>query len=595
MKICPKCKGTYPDGFQYCPTDTEALLTTEEYTRMMTPAAPAAPVISGQMAGQSRPTVAEPSASENIQKIRGTEPLRPANGTGALPSTPENKPRSTAAPTQPIQQVTPPAPPRPTAASTSASIPLPPRVMAKGNAESLSFSIPEQGSLFSNLTTGITQFFRDFGKPKAKLKPGDTGDFQFLLDEQSLSSRLGGELAVAYQDFRRDPGTFVKETLRGEGNSKRRQALMQAGIALGLVVYAFIFTSMFLLALFGKKGALNISVVNYTNEVVARAKVTINDVTGRFNATFETNENGEVAIAKLAPGRYKVKVEGSDCDPQERDVEVISGDNAEQFKICPIDVAMIDATKPEAKAEKVPKEMQGKGGFTGGSKPKIEQAGGGGGGGMQRATPVSKGVPPKASLNPPVLLPNPEPPKVPKPSLPVVPTVLADPKALPQMKGPVGDLNGLPAPPSAGMGSGGSMGNTGKGGGAGDGDGQGYGPGRGMNAGGGDPRMGGGDPTGGSGGIVPISQVSTKPVLVYFEKAKYTEEARQNKIQGAVLVSVVINADGSIGAVRAVRGLPDGLTEKAIEAARRCKFRPATKNGVPVATRQTLEFSFSIY
>jgi TonB family protein len=560
---------------------------------MMTPAAPAAPVISGQMAGQARPT--EPSASENIQKIRGTEPLRPANGTGALPSTPENKPRNTAAPTQPIQQVTPPAPPRPAAASPSVSTPPPPKVTAKGNAESLSFSIPEQGSLFSNLTTGMTQFFRDFGKPKAKLKPGDTGDFQFLLDEQSLSSRLGGELTVAYQDFRRDPGTFVKETLRGEGNSKRRQALMQAGIALGLVVYAFIFTSMFLLALFGKKGALNVSVVDYANTAVSAAKVTINDVTGRFNATFETNENGEVAIAKLAPGRYKVKVEGSDCDPQERDVEVIGGDNAEQFKICPIDVAMIDATKPEAKAEKVPKEMQGKGGFTGGSKPKIEQAGGGGGGGMQRATPVSKGVPPKASLNPPVLLPNPEPPKVPKPSLPVVPTVLADPKALPQMKGPVGDLNGLPAPPSAGMGSGGGMGNTGKGGGAGDGDGQGYGPGRGMNAGGGDPRMGGGDSTGGSSGILPISQVSTKPVLVYFEKAKYTEEARQNKIQGAVLVSVVINADGSIGAVRAVRGLPDGLTEKAIEAAKRCKFRPATKNGVPVATRQTLEFSFNIY
>ncbi|MEK7832141.1 MAG: hypothetical protein AAB401_13695, partial [Acidobacteriota bacterium] len=37
MKTCPKCQQQYPNGFQYCPTDTELLLTTEEYVRRTAP------------------------------------------------------------------------------------------------------------------------------------------------------------------------------------------------------------------------------------------------------------------------------------------------------------------------------------------------------------------------------------------------------------------------------------------------------------------------------------------------------------------------------------------------------------------------------
>src|SRR5262245_52125612 len=33
MKICPKCQQQYPNGFQYCPSDTEILLTNEEFLR----------------------------------------------------------------------------------------------------------------------------------------------------------------------------------------------------------------------------------------------------------------------------------------------------------------------------------------------------------------------------------------------------------------------------------------------------------------------------------------------------------------------------------------------------------------------------------
>jgi hypothetical protein len=44
-----------------------------------------------------------------------------------------------------------------------------------------------------------------------------------------------------------------------------------------------------------------------------------------------------------------------------------------------------------------------------------------------------------------------------------------------------------------------------------------------------------------------------------------------------------------------VSGLPYGLTEQAIAAARQMKFEPALKNGVPVTSIKTVEFTFTLY
>jgi TonB family protein len=165
-------------------------------------------------------------------------------------------------------------------------------------------------------------------------------------------------------------------------------------------------------------------------------------------------------------------------------------------------------------------------------------------------------------------------------------TTYGDP-SLRMPKGPIGDPTGVPAPPSPGPGSGGGIGrNTGTG--VGGGIGGGAGPGRGGNAGGGDMDIGGGR------SIEPMTP-SLRPTILYREKAKYTEEARQNKIQGSVLLQVVFNINGSITDIKVIRGLPDGLTEKAIEAARKIRFNPAVKNGAPVSVRGTLDFAFNLY
>jgi TonB family protein len=86
-----------------------------------------------------------------------------------------------------------------------------------------------------------------------------------------------------------------------------------------------------------------------------------------------------------------------------------------------------------------------------------------------------------------------------------------------------------------------------------------------------------------------------RPTILYREKAKYTEEARQHKVEGTVVLTVVFGADGRIHDIRTVRRLPDGLTETSIEAAQKIRFQPAIQNGRPVSVRATLEFSFALY
>lgn len=213
-----------------------------------------------------------------------------------------------------------------------------------------------------------------------------------------------------------------------------------------------------------------------------------------------------------------------------------------------------------------------------------KRAGGGGGGGREEKTPPSKGRLPQASLTPPIVAPDPHPPTVEHPSLPVVPTMQVDPRLVPKQPDnmELGLLKGIEGPPSSGPGKGGGMG-SGSGGGVGSGDGTGLGPGHGFNTGGGDPSLGGGD------GIGVL-----KPVVLSQPRPAYTEEARTNKIEGTVLLDAIFGLDGRIKNVHLVRGLGYGLDEKAIEAALQIKFRPATRRGQPIDWRQRIQVSFTI-
>ena len=79
------------------------------------------------------------------------------------------------------------------------------------------------------------------------------------------------------------------------------------------------------------------------------------------------------------------------------------------------------------------------------------------------------------------------------------------------------------------------------------------------------------------------------------QKAQYTDAARQNNVQGTVTLRVTFLASGSIGSIATIKGLPYGLTEQAIAAARAMRFEPEKVNGVPRTTTRPVSFTFNIY
>jgi TonB family protein len=88
---------------------------------------------------------------------------------------------------------------------------------------------------------------------------------------------------------------------------------------------------------------------------------------------------------------------------------------------------------------------------------------------------------------------------------------------------------------------------------------------------------------------------ASSPSILYKERARYTEIARRNKVQGTVLLSAIFSADGQIKETKVLRWLPDGLALKAMEAAQKIRFKPATKDGAPITVRASVEFNFALY
>ena len=206
------------------------------------------------------------------------------------------------------------------------------------------------------------------------------------------------------------------------------------------------------------------------------------------------------------------------------------------------------------------------------------QPSGGGGGGKRNPLAATRGVLPRGTdrqLAPP----DPEPPKNPDPSLVVEPTIVAHELALrPLDLSLIGNPNGVVGPPSSGPGDGGGIGN-----GRGHGDGKGNGPGAIDGQGGGccdGPYIVGG-------GV-------TAPKVVFQVDPEYSEEARRARHEGTVVLEVIVRKDGHIDLVHLVRSLGFGLDQNAIDALKKWRFRPGTKNGTPVDVTINVEVRFTI-
>jgi TonB family protein len=91
------------------------------------------------------------------------------------------------------------------------------------------------------------------------------------------------------------------------------------------------------------------------------------------------------------------------------------------------------------------------------------------------------------------------------------------------------------------------------------------------------------------------SEVTTRAIITFKPEPGFTEEARQNNTKGNVRLRAVLAADGHVRHVAIIKRLPDGLTERCVEAARRIRFTPATIGGHRVSQFVVLEYNFNIY
>ena len=90
------------------------------------------------------------------------------------------------------------------------------------------------------------------------------------------------------------------------------------------------------------------------------------------------------------------------------------------------------------------------------------------------------------------------------------------------------------------------------------------------------------------------TEVTTKMRIISKPEPQYTEEARQKVTMGTVILWAIFSKTGEVTGIHVVASLPNGLTEACIDAVRKIKFVPATKDGQPVSMWVTLEYNFNL-
>lgn len=94
-------------------------------------------------------------------------------------------------------------------------------------------------------------------------------------------------------------------------------------------------------------------------------------------------------------------------------------------------------------------------------------------------------------------------------------------------------------------------------------------------------------------GIIDAEFGSTYgPKFLYREIPVYPPIARRLGKEGRVVLRLTLNEKGELINVEVIEGAPYGFTESAVEAVKKSKFSPATKNGKPVACRAILPVRF---
>jgi TonB family protein len=208
--------------------------------------------------------------------------------------------------------------------------------------------------------------------------------------------------------------------------------------------------------------------------------------------------------------------------------------------------------------------------------PAARAMGGGGGGGAHEVVEASKGHLPMVAmiqLMPSQIL------RTDRPKLGVEPTEtvnITDNNKLPDM--------GMAQSPQVALASQGRGGGSGFGQGLGGGIGAGHGNGAGSGSGGGY-----------GGGLMSVGGGVSAPVLIHSVEPEFTDDARRANYQGSVSIKLIVDSQGNPQDVRLASHLGMGLEEKAIEAVKQYKFKPAMYQGHAVSVQIVIDVDFHLH
>ena len=98
----------------------------------------------------------------------------------------------------------------------------------------------------------------------------------------------------------------------------------------------------------------------------------------------------------------------------------------------------------------------------------------------------------------------------------------------------------------------------------------------------------------GRGDVLQVGGGVSAPEKIFAPQPRYSEDARQGRVQGVVILQAIIDRLGEVNQIQVLKGLPLGLTESAIETVKQWRFKPATQNGKPVSVYLNLLINFSV-
>jgi protein TonB len=85
------------------------------------------------------------------------------------------------------------------------------------------------------------------------------------------------------------------------------------------------------------------------------------------------------------------------------------------------------------------------------------------------------------------------------------------------------------------------------------------------------------------------------PRATYAPDPKYPERERKATHQGAVVLTLVVGTDGLPRDIRVSRTLSADFDKSAIDAVKKWKFTPATRDNKPIAVEIDVQVAFRLY